>query len=100
MNAKKEFQRETGDKQLVAAQVEIVCVVGQLDKEMCLYPGYTAEELSEFLAALDFEYDNGYGMQHILGRIWYADGTWSTRHEYDGSEWWTHHVRPPLPCRD
>tara|TARA_B110000908_G_C9896522_1_gene289109 strand:+ start:246 stop:542 length:297 start_codon:yes stop_codon:yes gene_type:complete len=43
---------------------------------------------------LDFEYDDGFGAQYIYGYIWYTDGTWSERREYDGSEWWQHQARP------
>lgn len=50
--------------------------------------------LDEVLPRLDFEYDQGYGGQYLYGYIWYADGTWSERGEYDGSEWWEHKERP------
>ena len=52
--------------------------------------------LSEVLPKLDFTYDNGYGGQGLYGFIWYSDGTWSDRGEYDGSEWWQHQVIPPI----
>ena len=54
--------------------------------------------LEEVLPALDFEYSDGYGCQELQGTIWYSDGTWSERGEYDGSEWWEHKERPPLPA--
>ena len=54
--------------------------------------------LEEVLPALDFVYDCGFGSQKIEGIIWYEDGTWSERGEYDGSEWWEHKERPPLPA--
>ena len=50
--------------------------------------------LEEVLDLLDFNYDNGYGSQELFGYIWYTDGTWSDRYEYDGSECWSHNVRP------
>jgi hypothetical protein len=53
--------------------------------------------LQQVLPRLNFVYNNGYGCQEIVGTIWYTDGTWSTRGEYDGSEWWEHHVCPQLP---
>ena len=53
--------------------------------------------LDEVLPALDFEYNAGYGRQELEGTIWYSDGTWSDREEYDGSEWWQYHKCPPLP---
>jgi hypothetical protein len=55
--------------------------------------------LDEVLPRLNFGYDNGYGSQKLEGTIWYADGTWSERGEYDGSEWWEHRECPPLPVK-
>ena len=58
---------------------------------------WTKEECEEFLKLIDFSYDNGYGSQKIGGVIWYKDGTWSSRREYDGSEWWAYYNQPPIP---
>ena len=52
--------------------------------------------LDELLEKLDFDYDDGYGGQNLMGYIWYTDGSWSQRGEYDGSEWWEHMERPDL----
>lgn len=38
--------------------------------------------------------DSGYGAQELFGYIWYNDGTWSERAEYDGAEWWEHKIAP------
>jgi hypothetical protein len=54
-------------------------------------------KLDDTLPRLDFEYDNGFGGQELDGTIWYSDGTWSERGEYDGSEWWEHRKCPSLP---
>lgn len=62
-----------------------------------LFPGYTIEDLESFLSAMEFEYDSGYGGQNLYGIIWMQDGTWLTRGEYDGSEWWDWHRLPKLP---
>lgn len=45
----------------------------------------------------NLEYDEGYGGQELFGTIWYIDGTWSERGEYDGSEWWQHKSCPIIP---
>ena len=50
--------------------------------------------LSEVIKQLDFNYDEGFGGQNLFGNIWYTDGTWSDRGEYDGSEWWQHQEVP------
>lgn len=57
----------------------------------------TNDHAGAWLAKLDFEYDNGYGGQEIDGTIWFTDGTWATRGEYDGSEWWELRQCPELP---
>ena len=58
-------------------------------------PSFSMEGVldEELLSRLDFEYDDGYGAQELFGCIWYIDGTWSERGEYDGSEWWEHKKR-------
>ena len=50
-----------------------------------------AKDLAE---KFNVEYKNGYGLQELFGTIWMKDGTWYTRSEYDGAEWWTHHECP------
>lgn len=55
---------------------------------------YSDKEYKEFIQKLNFEYDTGYGLQNLCGYIWYNNGTWSERGEYDGSEWWEHKKAP------
>lgn len=59
--------------------------------------GHSKHELNTFLSSIDFEYDNGYGCQELCGTVWLNDNTWLERGEYDGSEWWDHHVCPNIP---
>ena len=59
---------------------------------------YTNDEYNEFLNSLDFEYDSGYGGQDLYGTVWLEEGTWLSRGEYDGSEWWEHNVLPNIPA--
>nr|WP_298659840.1 hypothetical protein [uncultured Flavobacterium sp.] len=59
---------------------------------------YSENEYNEFLNLLDFEYDSGYGGQELYGTVWLEDGTWLSRGEYDGSEWWEHNVLPDVPA--
>lgn len=71
------------------------------DDEPCskyvLKLNYSEQELNDFLKSLDFEYDSGYGWQELYGTVWLEDGTWLSRGEYDGSEWWEHNVLPKIP---
>jgi hypothetical protein len=65
--------------------------------EFNLPVGYSDQDLEDFLNKLDFDYDSGFGTQYLYGNIWYTDGTWSERYEYDGSECWIHKSCPPIP---
>lgn len=62
-----------------------------------LASNHTDEELEEFFKSLDFTYDSGYGMQQVFGNIVFWDGTWLSRGEYDGSEWWEVNRLPQEP---
>jgi hypothetical protein len=57
-----------------------------------------AGTLHDVLPLLDFECNAGYGTQKLFGTIWYTDGTWSERGEYDGSVWWEYKKCPPIPA--
>jgi len=54
-------------------------------------------DLGGFFDKLDFNYDNGFGSQEIYGVVWLTDGTWLSRGEYDGSEWWIYNICPAIP---
>lgn len=52
----------------------------------------------EFLAAADFNYDNGYGGNEIsLSLKVVGHDFWLERSEYDGSEWWSFKSTPQRP---
>ena len=59
---------------------------------------HSEEDYNEFLNSLDFTYDDGYGGQELYGTVWLEDGTWLSRGEYDGAEWWEHNVLPAIPA--
>jgi hypothetical protein len=66
-------------------------------KSINLFKNYTEKDYISFLADLDFDYRNGHGLQELFGTIWFEDGTWSTRGEYEGKEWWEHNILPEIP---
>lgn len=66
-------------------------------KDILLKVGYSENEWTEFLKSLNFSYDSGFGGQNLFGTVWLEDGTWCTRGEYDGSEWWEHNQLPEIP---
>ena len=64
-----------------------------------LTTGWDEADFAAFLQSLDFEYDDGYGTQELFGTIWYEDGSWSEREEYDGSECWAYKTSPAIPAK-
>ena len=58
---------------------------------------YTESDFENFISLIDFVYDNGYGRQLLLGYIWFTDGTWAERYEYDGAECWVIKECPIIP---
>ena len=58
---------------------------------------YTNEDWENFLKSIDFNYNSGYGRQELFGTLWFEDGTWLERGEYDGSEWWEYKKTPEIP---
>lgn len=95
-NALMEFI-ETVDSVNSAVKCAIVNYKGTKEKTCNLKVGYTQKEFEEFKSSLDFMYDSVDGGQEIVGFIWFEDGTWCTRREYHGAEWWEHHCLPDIP---
>ena len=100
-NAKKELE------QLLQGKAKVKCAkitkgYQYDDEDQCpeyvLKINHSEQDFNVFLKSLDFEYDSGYGGQELYGTVWLEDGTWCTRGEYDGSEWWEHNVLPAIPA--
>ena len=95
INAKDEFINHVGRKIVKCAFVQFIEY--EDGEKFFITTGYTQDEYNEFLSNIDKIYNNGYGGQELDGMIWYEDGTWTTRGEYDGSEWWEYYKYPELP---
>lgn len=95
INAKEEFIDNTDGLEIEMAIIKNVHYLKDNPKEFVLNKGYSFNDFSWFLKQLNFEYYNGYGTMYLDGYVWFTDGTWLERREYDGSEWW-HHVKRPL----
>jgi hypothetical protein len=95
-NAKAEFIEEVKGKAVKCAVVQHGSWV-KFTAEYLLPCDYTPAEYDVFLQSLDFVYDAGFGGQELFGIIWYTDGTWSSRYEYDGEEEWQHCHVPVVP---
>ena len=100
INIKQELLEHVGDiSRVKAVQLKLIRRTAHI-KAVQLYhlpEGYNAYQLQSFLNDIDREYDDGYGWQELFGFIWWKDGTWSSRHEYDGSESWVHNEVPNYP---
>lgn len=89
MNAQKELLEHAGWRTIQYVEIRYRA---RYDEQEVI-----AGEICDVLPRLNFEYNNGYGSQELEGTVWYTDGTWSERAEYDGSEGWEHRECPPLP---
>lgn len=101
-NAKDEFIQHIASRKVLAATITLGYPEYDDDEKeenykSVLTTGYTGDEYTFFLKSINRAYDSGYGGQMLFGTIWYKDGTWSTRGEYDGSEWWEYHSCPIIP---
>lgn len=67
------------------------------DKEIILKQGFTGADWDNFLIAMNFEYNEGFGGQCLFGTVWLTNKTWLSRGEYDGSEWWDYNEYPAIP---
>lgn len=96
-NTKGEFLNHVSNRAILCCQIYKRNRYGERPNYINLTTGWTTEDWQQFISDIDFEYDSGYGGQELFGTIWYVDGTWSSRGEYDGSEWWEHHQCPGIP---
>lgn len=97
INAMEEFKTHVGDRIVLCAWVSEFSYDKSSVQKRILKQSYSEHDYQNFLNSISFRYDNGYGIQELDGIIWFTDGTWSTRGEYDGSEWWEDHIRPDVP---
>ena len=96
-NARQEFLDLTTRLGLAVEAVSIrLEYYEENDFKLILKQNYNDIDYKEFLSKLEFNYDSGFGGQELFGTIWFKDGSWATRGEYDGSEWWEHHTRPEI----
>ena len=72
----------------------ICCIESDIPQPIALNKDYNVLEWNEFVMKLNFEYDDGWGSQELFGFIWYSDGSWSDRKEYDGAESWDYKKCP------
>jgi len=91
INAKQEFINEVGSRELKCAIIELNGKISLLKES------FSDKEFQDFMWNICVNYDEGWGGQELEGTIWYKDGIWSERGEYDGSEWWVYKKCPTCP---
>jgi hypothetical protein len=102
MNAKEEILDFLSDNNLILIAAEVRYEPywdSKLHSMSVLFERFNQAEKIKFLESLDFEYDAGYGCQELFGNLWFSDGTWAIRSEYDGSEWWERIIKPKIPTK-
>lgn len=96
-NAKEEFKQNFELSEVKCATISMLDEDYEFQSFAILKIGYTSNDMDEFLNKLDYEYHSGYGTQQLDGIVWLTNNNWSTRGEYDGSEWWEHLQLPNIP---
>jgi len=93
-NAKEELEEELKEVNKTIEDIKAIIVLFGYasDKREILK---TSDKLDS-LDILDFDYDEGYGGQELFGTVLFNDGSWLTRGEYDGSEWWDYNRMPTV----
>lgn len=66
------------------------------ERDAIIKPGYSKDDMDKFKEDIINmgQYDDGYGGQELFGDVVFKDGTWLSRGEYDGSEWWHYNIKP------
>jgi len=99
-NAKEEFINHFGGWTVLCASIytlDDALAYGVIKQYFNLKVGHSDEDYKKFLDDLNFEYNDGYGIQQLFGVVWLSDGKWAERAEYDGAEWWVIREIPPIP---
>ena len=105
MNAKDELLKIVSKLGLKIEKAKIACNLKtefddsgnwyySFEKLLELKKDYSGFELEMFLSDLDFNYDNGFGSQYLFGFVWFDEGSWLERYEYDGYERWDYKKTP------
>ena len=97
INVKKEFLKHIKDRKVKCVKIHSEDWGGIESNHRYLKIGYSQKDYGLFLKEINFQYDNGYGGQEMHGIIWYENGNYSERGEYDGSEWWEYKECPEIP---
>tara|TARA_R110000868_G_scaffold234054_3_gene487767 strand:+ start:1798 stop:2109 length:312 start_codon:yes stop_codon:yes gene_type:complete len=97
MNTLQELQETLSDFSKEVSDIKCLTISYE-QQTFNLKIGWTEQDWNKLLNDLDFEYHEGYGGQELFDSIvWFNDGSWLERGEYDGSEWWAYKTTPLIP---
>ncbi|MDB4286332.1 hypothetical protein N9933_03430 [bacterium] len=99
MNAKEEFLEVARGRSVICASISnggYYSDDGER-RSINLKKGHSQEDYDKFKSAINFSYNSVYGRQELRGMIWFNDGTWAERVEYNGTEWWEYREVPQIP---
>lgn len=101
ISCRREFLEHVGERKVKCVIIYSFMNGKNSDVDEYKLPLYwNSDDFEKFLDTIDFLYDNEKPIgspQIIYGTIWYEDGMWSSRHEVDGSEWWSLMEPPIIP---
>ena len=77
INARVELLEILGDRTIECAKISVGSEWSENNPigDIILKKRYSFLSFREFSDALNFEYDNGFGMQELKGVVWLKDGT-------------------------
>jgi len=91
VNAKEELLKKLNQVNKNIEDIDAYCIF-YYEFEKC--KEINGENPNDLLDFLNFEYDDGYGLQHLFGKILFKDKSWLERTDYDGLEWWEYLKSP------
>lgn len=98
INARQEFEEFIKGVKAPVLCATVLRSVDPMSAKGLQYDLTQEGSLEKFLESIDFDYDNGFCSQVLFGLIWFDDGSWADRIEYDGQEEWRHQLRPIIPA--
>lgn len=99
INAAAELQNlvQWSEGEVIAIEITVEHIKETCEIDVQIEFNGATDSYEDLFESLNFEYDPGYGIQHLYGTVWFTNGVWATRSEYDGSEGWKLNRYPELP---
>lgn len=97
MKLKPKTHEEEFIEEIEKQTFQVLCAIIISGKNKYILPiGYTKTDMASFLSKIR-NISKGYPGITDESYIWYLDGSWSERAEYDYLDFWAHRKFPPFP---